>query len=171
MDAGVVEPPGDAAGENEAGVRMRATKGYVAGAGTTGALIGAIGCAFAVLSAVVAVHGWPLELNGPGTSTVDERGVDGAVPLPGLFSVSADGRRGAHSGAGTRGRARRDRVVPAGAGPVASAFGPAADVRAPRSSGSADGPAPSAEVAGLAAGADPSPPPDSGAGAGADSGR
>ena len=45
---------------------MRATKGYVAGVGTTSALVGAIGCAFAVLSAVVAVHGWPLRLRAPG---------------------------------------------------------------------------------------------------------
>ena len=50
---------------------MRATRGYAAGIGTTAALIGAIGCAFAVLSAIVAVHGFGLATASPDVATLD----------------------------------------------------------------------------------------------------
>ena len=102
---------------------MRATKGYVAGVGTTSALIGAIGCAFALLTAIVAVQGWPLKLGDPGTSTVEGRGGTGTE------AWSAYGPLPTASEARPAGRARRGRAqgaVPATSGPFASAFGPAA---------------------------------------------
>jgi len=116
---------------------MRATKGYVAGVGTTSALMGAIGCAFAVLSTVVAVHGWPLSPGASGVATLDGRSAaDGAFPaafdaFPGTAARRARGRassprRGSRSGAETTSH---------GAGPLASAFGPASRRRAPATDG------------------------------------
>jgi hypothetical protein len=66
---------------------MRATKGYVAGVGTTGALVGAIGCAFAVLSTVVAVQGWPLALTAPSVATLDQRTPSAGDAFPSLLNV------------------------------------------------------------------------------------
>ncbi len=147
-------------------VRVRATKGYVAGVGTTSALIGAIGCAFAVLSAVVAVHGWPLTLQAPDASTVEDRGTGGgALPSLGLFPAAqrtrADGRAAAEPG-----RRARGIVVRAGAGPVAGAFGPSADRRVPATHAPASGPAPAGAPAAGAAGSPAQPSPSPGAGSG-----
>jgi len=66
---------------------MRATKGYMAGVGTTGALVGAIGCAFAVLSTVVAVQGWPLALTSPGVATLEEATPVSTDELPRLLDL------------------------------------------------------------------------------------
>jgi hypothetical protein len=110
---------------------MRATKGYVAGVGTTSALVGAIGCAFAVMSAVVAVHGWPLTLAPSGVTTVEGRSADGADVSPYLLDVFGGGGAWAsRRGQGGRRAAARLRAVgtPIAAAPVASAFGPRADV-------------------------------------------
>jgi hypothetical protein len=144
---------------------MRATKGYVAGVGTTSALVGAIGCAFAVLSAIVAVQGWPLKLNAPGASTVEGRDVEGASSLSsqGLFPALMAADAAARAGAGRSDRGGAQTV----AAPVASAFGPvgpAADVRTPGTRGSADGPAPAAGAAGPITGASAGPDPAPGAG-------
>ena len=57
---------------------MRATRGYLAGLGTTGALVAAIGCTFAVVSGVVAVRGWPGAQLGLQSSTLDGGGSGGA---------------------------------------------------------------------------------------------
>jgi len=122
MDAAVGKPPGDAAGESkQGGSRMRATKGYVAGLGTTTALIGAIGCAFAILSAAMAVHGWPLTLGSdPGVPTLE----GGAAPPEGA-SLLAPGLLGAVRDAGAApAPARRDggrlvTSVPGGRGTLA----------------------------------------------------
>jgi hypothetical protein len=38
---------------------MRTTRAFIAGLGTTGSLVAAVACAFVVVSAVVAFHGWP----------------------------------------------------------------------------------------------------------------
>src|SRR5215218_10276129 len=79
---------------------MRATKGYVAGVGTTGALVGAIGCAFAVLSTVVAVQGWPLGLAAPGVATFEGRAPDlgDAFAPSGVFPVAISARTPASVG-------------------------------------------------------------------------
>jgi hypothetical protein len=104
---------------------MRATKGYVAGVGTTGALVGAIGCAFAVMSAVVAVHGWPLTLSKPDVGTVEgpapAEAVDFSRPVD-VFGRRADAPAVNHAHAGRRPASHgADRVT--AAGPFASAFG------------------------------------------------
>src|SRR5262249_4794471 len=132
-------------GANRMGERMRA-KAYVAGLGTTGALIGAIGCAFAVLSAVVPGPGRPLPLPPPDRAAAGSPGVtpDGE-PLPQL--------RAAFIPARVRDQVARDALAPdrrrvAGAvplsdatgerGPLARAFEPAAG-SAPGARGSAPG--------------------------------
>ncbi|HET6449611.1 MAG TPA: hypothetical protein VFG31_10940 [Conexibacter sp.] len=113
---------------------MRATKGYVAGVGTTSALVGAIGCAFAVMSAVVAVHGWPLRLSSPSMTTVDGRTPSDADAFPRLLDLFGGGLGVAHGHAAPqRAPAARLRVrrVSTVAGPFASAFGSHAGVVAP----------------------------------------
>ena len=107
---------------------MRATKGYVAGVGTTSALLGAIGCAFAILSAVVAVHGWPLTLGSPGVATVDGGGAAAgpaaafAWPAGPLFGGVRAGARGgalpASARAASRWWRRRRSVRPGGRAPA-----------------------------------------------------
>jgi len=134
---------------------MRATKGYVAGVGTTSALVGAIGCAFVVLSAVVAVHGWPLTLSLPGASTVEDQGAAAESALPTLdVFPSAEGAadRDVRGGDGARG-ATTMRLGPAAAdaAPVASAFGPDGGDRS-AASGDPAGRAPTAGAAGPAPG-------------------
>ena len=150
---------------------MRATKGYVAGLGTSSALVGAIGCAFAILSAVVAVHGWPLALGAPGTSTVDGRGAATEAALPSLeffpTAPAADAPGARHASAGAGGQGADERVVPAG--PVASAYGPATGDRSGGTHGAAGGgtlasaPATAAGSSG-SAGPGISPTPSSGGG-------
>jgi hypothetical protein len=119
---------------------MRATKGYVAGVGTTSALVGAIGCAFAVMSAVVAVQGWPLTLSSPGVTTVDGRAAGDADALPrlsDLFEGPADALAARRSHARTRLASRtRAGLAPTVTGPFASAFGPHDGAVAPASGGS-----------------------------------
>jgi hypothetical protein len=138
-------------------MRMRATKGYAAGIGTTSALIGAIGCAFAVLSTVVAVHGWPLALGAPSTSTLESPGAAAEEALPSLGALGtaeaarrapADRSVGAHPSAG---------VVPVNVEPVASAFGPSAGAPTRRSASGgtvAAGPAAGTASPGRATGSD-----------------
>jgi trimeric autotransporter adhesin len=152
---------------------MRATEGYVAGVGTTSALMGAIGCAFALLTTVVAVHGWPLELSTPGPATVEDHGgMEGALPPVGLFPAF---RRAVPAGGAGRPvqTGPRPGIAPARMGPVASAFGqPAGATRRP-----ADGRTPSVGPAAGAAGktlaadaapATPTPVPRGDAGPGSD---
>lgn len=154
---------------------MRATKGYVAGVGTTSALVGAIGCAFAVLSTVVAVHGWPLTLSGPSTPTVEGRSaaVEDAGARLGAFLEAPRGA--AHSRARVSRVAKTERagVAPASAGPVASAFGPTTAhgvpvTRGPRGRSPSGGPAAGAASPspGSAAGARPVPAAGAGSGSG-----
>ena len=154
---------------------MRATKGYVAGVGTTSALIGAIGCAFALLTAVVAVHGWPLELRAPGTSTVEGRAPAGEDAWSAFHLLPAEHGRVARPHGRTR-RGRAHGVVHTPSGPFASAFGPAASERVHETDGPAAGRAP---LGGSAAGTAGSVPdsragattaPVAGAGAGAPGG-
>jgi hypothetical protein len=166
-DAAGVEPPGDAAGENiELGVRMRATKGYVAGVGTSSALVGAIGCAFALLTTVVAVQGWPLVLGSPGTATLEARATADPLPPLGVFPAAEAMRRAVSAGgAGRSPRAgARTTLTAVKQVPVASAFGPASGQRTRRQHGFTGGPA---LAAGPAAGVGIAP--KSGAGSGATS--
>lgn len=118
---------------------MRATRSYVAGVGTTGALLGAIGCAFAILSAVVAVHGWSLRLGAPEVATLDGGGA--AVRAQATFPWPA-GTPAAGFGADGAGAAR-SRVEGAGprAGERVGAFGLVAPTGggAPGASGGAPG--------------------------------
>lgn len=186
MDAAECQAAGDAAGENfSRGWRMRATKGYVAGVGTTSALVGAIGCAFAVMSGVVAVHGWPLTLSAPHVSTVDGAAAAEAAPLPqlvALFTGQPDvfGSRRGDAGPRSAARAGGERIA-AAERPVASAFGlrggvvPSGGASHPepvtRSGASAASPVPSAggsvpqpPSTGAATGGGVSTPPASGGG-------
>jgi len=169
-----VKPSGDAAGESLSwGWRMRATKGYVAGAGTTSALVGAIGCAFALLSAVVAVHGWPLTLTTPGVQTLDGRTPAGAdaFALPDVFpGVGAFGRSGRDPAGRPQAAARPRTGEPGGgAGPFASAFGSRGSGRAQRGGAGARAASPSpTRGAGPSlprgTGSGSAPPPGAGAG-------
>jgi hypothetical protein len=150
-------------GELSWGWRMRASKGYVAGVGTTGALVGAIGCAFAVLSTVVAVQGWPLALSAPSMATLEQQADAGGEALPRLDAFAfASGRPHAHEARlapETAGRTlRRGRAQDDG-GPLAAAFGPGVGGRKPRADGRA-GVVPSAGVGASAA----SPVPGAGEG-------
>lgn len=102
-------------GNTTRGWRMRATKGYLAGLGTTSALIAAIACAFAILSAVVAVRGWTGALAAPPVPTLEGGGAalsgdpfgallagpvargstDGAVRRARLDAIAGEGAAGA----------------------------------------------------------------------------
>ncbi|HEV7771989.1 MAG TPA: hypothetical protein VGO48_01735 [Conexibacter sp.] len=119
---------------------MRASKGYVAGVGTTGALVGAIGCAFAVLSTVVAVQGWPLSLTAPSVATLEERAPSAGKAFPSLLDVfpTAVAARTLAPAAGPTtptSRVLRAGRVPSDGGPLASAFAPAAGGRQPSVAG------------------------------------
>jgi hypothetical protein len=144
---------------------MRATKGYVAGVGTTGALVGAIGCAFAVLSTVVAVQGWPLALTPPSVATLEERapsGGDALVPLT-VFPTAAPARSLAPSGAPASGRTAQvlsTRLAQRDGGPLAGTFGPAAEGPALRGTDGGVGRVPQASPGASAA----SPAPGAGGG-------
>jgi hypothetical protein len=140
---------------------MRATKGYVTGVGTTSALVGAIGCAFAVMSAVVAVHGWPLMLSTPDVRTVEGPAAAEVVGFSRLFGVFArrvDARATDRAHARRRSLARgADRVT--AAGPFASAFGSGGGAVAPVSG---SGRTPAAARPGAST-ASPAPSPGGGA--------
>jgi hypothetical protein len=86
---------------------MRATKGYLAGLGTTSALVAAIACAFTILSAVVAVRGWTGAPSAPPVSTLDGRAAGLGEPFGALLG---GGRFGPADGARADGprRAQRD---------------------------------------------------------------
>jgi hypothetical protein len=144
---------------------MRASKGYVAGVGTTGALVGAIGCAFAVLSTVVAVQGWPLALTTPSVATLEAQAPaaeDGLPQLLDLFPTVTAGRPLSRAGASppqTAAEVLRAGGVPHDAGPLAGAFAPAPAGRQP-AGGNDAGRVPSAEPGASAA----SPAPGAGGG-------
>jgi len=96
---------------------MRATsRGYIAGVGTTGALVAAAVCAFVVVSAIVAFEGWPEVRLGLHPATLDGSAGSTADPI-------ASARLGAEPAASvpsnatgeTRGSARHG-AVPAGPG-------------------------------------------------------
>ncbi len=151
-------------GELSWGWRMRASKGYVAGVGTTGALVGAIGCAFAVLSTVVAVQGWPLAVSTPGVATLEGQApaaADGLPRLLDLFPSATTERRFGRAG-GPPPQAAAEGVLRVGngsqgAGPLAGAFAPAPSSRQP-AGGNDVGRVPSAGPGASAA----SPPPGAG---------
>ncbi|HKG03732.1 MAG TPA: hypothetical protein VKB03_11150 [Conexibacter sp.] len=135
---------------------MRATKGYVAGVGTTGALMGAIGCAFAVLSTVVAVQGWPLSLTAPSVATLEEQAPSAAEAFPSLLDVfPAAGARRLASAAGsaphTTAQVLRAGRVRGDGGPLTSTLEPVAG-GPQRSAGGSAGRVPSASAAGPAPG-------------------
>jgi hypothetical protein len=145
---------------------MRATKGYLAGMGTTTALIGAIGCAFAILSAAVAVHGLPLTL-GDGMGVVT---LDGGPAPPARASLLTPGLLGRVSAAAAaaaparRGHREPPAAAPGRPGVVAREQSvPALDAPAPRVQ-------PGTPAPRVQSGASPPPrpaPPPSGGGASA----
>ncbi len=133
---------------------MRATKGYVAGVGTTTALVAAIACAFAVLSAVVAVRGWSGTLSSPQVATLDGTA---ATPSEDLFAglgLSVDPASGAHGvaavvGAGPDAGDRGGAALPA-ARPLAD-FQVSDGAAAPVADRRPEGGAPGVSAAGSAA--------------------
>ncbi|HZV75590.1 MAG TPA: hypothetical protein VFF79_17910 [Conexibacter sp.] len=144
---------------------MRATKGYVAGVGTTSALIGAIGCAFAIVSAVVAVHGWPLALSTPSVATLDGRGAAAAgdpfaVARGGVFASASATRAAAHAGVVRLELATSGRSAGGGDGRRGPLAGPPDLAGGQRSTSGASGRAPASGPG--ASAASPSPGPGSG---------
>lgn len=148
---------------------MRATKGYVAGLGTTSALVAAIACAFAVVSAVVAVQGWTGTLASPGVQTLDAG--EAARPsgsLEGLFGAGADSARVRDRQVGGRalrasGRAGAPaNTTPAGESLAGLRISDGAPHAAPGTNGQ-DPVAPGATAAERAAGSSPGPAPASAA--------
>jgi hypothetical protein len=145
---------------------MRATKGYVAGVGTTGALVGAIGCAFAVLSTVVAVQGWPLALTPPSVATLEHQAPSGgeAFSPVSVFPTAAPARSLAPA-AGAAAPRRTAQVLDAGSvprdgGPLASAYAPVGSGRQPSAGGDGTDRVPHAAAGASVA----SPAPDAGRG-------
>ncbi len=79
---------------------MRTRKAFIAGFGTTGALMAATVCMFAVVSAIVAFEGWPSVQVGRPATTLDDGGVLGTSAEGGGAVTDSGGEavtRTAHS--------------------------------------------------------------------------
>lgn len=74
---------------------MRTRKAFIAGLGTTGALMAAMACTFAIVSSIVAFEGWPSLHLGRSATTLEDGGTlsttaaDSGLPLA---SPAVDGR-------------------------------------------------------------------------------
>ncbi|MDO8199270.1 hypothetical protein, partial [Conexibacter sp. CPCC 205762] len=89
---------------------MRATRAYIAGIGTTGALLAAAACIFAIASAIVAYSAWPADHFAQRSGSVvapDGLRLAGAGPLSGagepLFASALPAGAAAAAGAGGAG--------------------------------------------------------------------
>lgn len=91
---------------------MRTRKAFIAGLGTTGALMAAMVCMFAIVSAIVAFEGWPSLHLGRSATTLEDSGTRAAVAPQGA-GATPDGDAGvdrasaAHSGSDRRHGHRR----------------------------------------------------------------